>query len=154
MTIKLGDIAKDSITGFQGVVVARTRWLTNVDRLTIAPQEVRDGKPVASRSFDETQLEHIGASNVPVIPVERPAEHVELGDVVKHRISGLEGVVTAITSWLEGCSLVQLQPRALKDGVPVDASAFDERTVTVLERRTPKPEPVRTGGPRPEPRRW
>jgi hypothetical protein len=154
MTIKLGDIAKDTITGFQGVVTARTKWLSNVDRLTVNPQEVKDGKPISGRSFDETQLEYVGKSDVAIIPIERPAEPVELGDTVKHSLSGLEGVVTAITGWLEGCSIVQVQPRELKDGVPVDVSAFDERLLTILVRKTPRVEPVRTGSPRPEPRRW
>jgi hypothetical protein len=151
--IALGDIVKDTITGFTGVTTAVTKWLSNVDRFTVQPQEVKDGKPIAGRSFDMTQLELVKRSNVRVIPVERPKEPVELGDTVKHELSGLEGVVTAITFWIEGCSILQVQPTVLKDGEPVDPSGFDERLCAIVKRAHPKVSPARTGGPRSEPRR-
>lgn len=52
----MGDVAKDTITGFEGVVVARTKWLHGCERLTIQPQSLHDGKPVESATFDEPQL--------------------------------------------------------------------------------------------------
>lgn len=151
--IELGDIAKDKITGFQGVVVARSRYLTNVDRYTLQPREVKDGKPIGTRSFDAPGVVFVEKTDIVVTPVERGVEPIELGDTVKHQITGLEGVVVVITEWSEGCSIVQLQPKELKDGVPVDQSAFDERSLTIVERANPKPAKVRTGGPRPEPQR-
>ncbi len=55
--INLGDVAKDKISGFQGVVVAETRWLNNCRRLTLAPQKLaKDGKTRDSDTFDEMQL--------------------------------------------------------------------------------------------------
>lgn len=54
--IKLGDVARDTITGFEGVVVARTEWLNGCRRLTIQPQALHDGKPIDSTTFDEPQL--------------------------------------------------------------------------------------------------
>lgn len=152
--IQLGDIAKDTITGFQGIVTARTKYLSNVDRLVLNPQAVKDGKPVDSRLFDETQLEYVGKSNIRAIPVERPDTPVSVGDLVRHELSGLEGIVTAITSWLEGCSIVTIQPKELKDGVPVDPSVFDERLLTIVQQKNPPAPAVRTGGPRAEPKRW
>jgi hypothetical protein len=151
--MKLGDIARDRITGFEGVLVAHTRHLTNVDRWTIHPREVKDGKPVAGRSFDVGLLEYVGESGVPVTPTDRPAEPVELGDTVRLHVSGLEGVVTAITTWSEGCAILNVQPKVLKDGVPVDAVGADERGVDVVSRANPKPAVARTGGPRSEPSR-
>lgn len=57
MEIKLGDVAKDTITGFEGVVVARTEWLNNCVRLSLQPKKLQDnGKPIDSETFDETQL--------------------------------------------------------------------------------------------------
>lgn len=153
--IKLGDIAKDTITGFQGVVTARTTWLSNVDRLTINPQTVKDGKPVESRGFDETQCERVGKGNVEVIPVERSRDRVAPGDTVRHQLSGLEGVVTAVTVWLEGCCIIQVQPRELKDGLPVDPSGFDERMLSLVAKKNPPAPAVRTGSPRKDPvRTW
>ena len=55
--IELGDIAKDEISGFKGVVVARTQWLHGCDRLTLAPQETHEGKVLDMQSFDIGQCE-------------------------------------------------------------------------------------------------
>jgi len=55
--INLGDKAKDSITGFSGVVVARTEWLNGCIRTTLQPQGLRkDGGVLVSETFDDTQL--------------------------------------------------------------------------------------------------
>lgn len=60
-TIQLGDVAKDSITGFAGVVVARTEWLNGCWRISLQPQGMKDGKPVDSFTFDVEQLELVEA---------------------------------------------------------------------------------------------
>lgn len=54
--ITLGDTARDTITGFTGVVIADTKWLHGCRRLTLQPRELKDGKPVESMTFDEPQL--------------------------------------------------------------------------------------------------
>lgn len=55
-TIRLGDIARDEITGFTGVVVGITKWLHGCKRYTLQPQELHEGKPIEAVSFDEPQL--------------------------------------------------------------------------------------------------
>lgn len=55
--IKLGDVAKDTITGFEGVVVSRTEWMNGCVRLQLQPQRLKDGKPIESNLFDIEQLE-------------------------------------------------------------------------------------------------
>ena len=59
MPIKPGDLARDTISGFRGIVVARTEWLNKCVRLTISPQELKDGKPIDNCTFDEEQIELI-----------------------------------------------------------------------------------------------
>lgn len=54
---KLGDYAKDKITGFEGVTTAKATYLTGCARYHVQPQELRDGKPVEGIYFDEDQLE-------------------------------------------------------------------------------------------------
>jgi len=57
-TIELGDIAKDSITGFEGVVIAETKWLHGCRRFTLQPQKLSKDREVrSSATFDEPQLE-------------------------------------------------------------------------------------------------
>jgi len=55
--IKVGSKVKDSITGFTGIVIARTEWLYGCVRLTVEPIELIQGKPVDAHSFDEQRLE-------------------------------------------------------------------------------------------------
>lgn len=51
--IKLGDEAKCKVTGFKGVVVARTQWLHGCDRVTLQPPIDKDGKMKGAETFDE-----------------------------------------------------------------------------------------------------
>lgn len=55
--IKLGDLARDIITGFEGIVVARTQWLSSCDRVTLQPREMKDGKRVNNCTFDLHEVE-------------------------------------------------------------------------------------------------
>lgn len=55
--IKLGDYAKDKITGIEGVVTAKATYLTGCARFHIQPRELKDGKPIEGIYFDEDQLE-------------------------------------------------------------------------------------------------
>jgi hypothetical protein len=53
--IRLGDLARDSITGFEGIVVAITDWLHGCRRITLTPQALHEGKPIDNQTFDEPQ---------------------------------------------------------------------------------------------------
>jgi hypothetical protein len=55
--LKLGDRAKDKISGFTGVVVAITNWLNGCQRVTIQPEELKDGRPIENCTFDAEQVE-------------------------------------------------------------------------------------------------
>jgi hypothetical protein len=54
-----GDTVRDTITGFEGVVIGVrvTFWLNGCRRYGIQPREMKDGKPIDSAWFDEEQLE-------------------------------------------------------------------------------------------------
>lgn len=54
--VELGDIVKDSITGFKGVAVGITTWLHGCRRISIQPEALHDGKPIESAVFDEPQV--------------------------------------------------------------------------------------------------
>ena len=53
--IELGDVAKDTVSGFEGVVIAETKWLHGCRRLTLKPQKLKDGKAIDADTFDEPQ---------------------------------------------------------------------------------------------------
>jgi len=68
---------------------------------------------------------------------------ISLGDVVKDKVTGLKGTVMARTEWLNGCVRINIQPKAFKDGVPVDTVTIDETQLDIL---TPYNKPNKTTG--------
>ena len=52
----LGNVYRDSITGFTGTAVARTTWLTGCDRITLQPSVDKEGKVPDAITFDEPLL--------------------------------------------------------------------------------------------------
>jgi hypothetical protein len=65
-SIKLGDQARDQISGFSGVVVAITEWLNGCRRITIQPKALFEGKPIDNNTFDAEQVEKI--EDGPLLP--------------------------------------------------------------------------------------
>ncbi len=62
--INLGDKVKDSVTGFVGIVTARTEWLNGCIRLAVQGP-LKDGKVPDTEHFDETQLVLVKSKVVP-----------------------------------------------------------------------------------------
>ena len=59
--IQLGQKVQDAVSGFEGIVTARTEWLNGCVRVTVSPRVSKDGKTGAqelkdSQVFDEEQL--------------------------------------------------------------------------------------------------
>lgn len=57
--IKLGQEAKDKITGLQGILIGRCQYLTGCDQYGIVPP-AKDGKVSEAAWFDEGRIEIIG----------------------------------------------------------------------------------------------
>lgn len=62
---ELGDKVRDVVTGFKGVVVARTEWLNGCVRVTVQPKMKKDGVCPEGAAFDEPQLEILQRANTP-----------------------------------------------------------------------------------------
>ena len=55
---------------------------------------------------------------------------IKLGQIVRDRISGFEGIVIARTEWLYGCTGIGVRSKTLKeDGTIRDTQWFDEPTL-------------------------
>jgi hypothetical protein len=88
---------------------------------------------------------------------------IKLGDEVKDMISGYRGIAVAVTTWLNGCVRVTIQPEGVtKEGATRAAESFDEEQLQLV--KAGKVQPVsnappaevpraKAGGPKPEPRR-
>lgn len=57
--IKLGSHVKDTLSGFEGIVIAVTHWLYGCNRYGVQPKGLHEGKPIEAQWFDEAQLECI-----------------------------------------------------------------------------------------------
>jgi hypothetical protein len=56
--IELGSKVRDSISGFSGILWARTRWLFGCVRVAIQSTELdKDGNPKDPQWFDEAQVD-------------------------------------------------------------------------------------------------
>lgn len=59
---------------------------------------------------------------------------INLGDRVKDKVTGFEGICSGITVWLHGCRRIIIQPEKLgPDGKVIDALSFDEPGVDVVK---------------------
>lgn len=82
--IEMGDRAKDRITGLSGIVVARTEWLYGCTRITIQPEEFKDGKVPDNYTVDEAQCEVLARGAIsgwqrPSAPQPEPAHRGPAG---------------------------------------------------------------------------
>lgn len=75
---------------------------------------------------------------------------IGLGDRVKDPISGFQGIVTAVTTWLHGCIRVVVQPEELREGMPAADQAFDQSQLVLLAAKAHTPM-VLTVAPAPDP---
>jgi len=55
--VELGDHVRDTVSGFEGVAVARTEYLNGCARVGVQPPVDKDGKLPEAHHFDEPQLE-------------------------------------------------------------------------------------------------
>ena len=69
--IKLGQEARDKITGFKGVITAHVKYLFGCDQYGLTPPVDADGKTRDTQYFDEGRIEVIGRG---VLPEEVTAE--------------------------------------------------------------------------------
>ena len=52
----LGEVLRDKVTGFEGVVMVRANYFTRCDHYGLCPQNLKDGKPIDWEWLDEIRL--------------------------------------------------------------------------------------------------
>lgn len=57
--IQLGDEVRDTITGYSGIAVSRTEYLTSAPKVCVQPKAMDGVKPVEEFWFDEARLETV-----------------------------------------------------------------------------------------------
>lgn len=69
-----------------------------------------------------------------------------LGDRVRDRISGLQGIIASRTQHLYGCVRYWILPEEVKDGKPLDGAWLDEPQLELVEARVHVPHNVVSAG--------
>lgn len=63
---------------------------------------------------------------------------VAIGDKVRDRITGFEGVITGYVHYISGCDQVLVAPRVKEDGSAISSQWFDDDRVDIVEAQVAK----------------
>ena len=70
------------------------------------------------------------------------SDEINLGDEVKCKVTGYQGVVTSIAKCLTGCDRATVQPPVNKEGKFPDGMWFDLAALKLIKKGKVKPESV------------
>lgn len=152
--VQPGDLVRDLVTGYEGIVTVRTTWLHGCDRVGVVPNELHDGKPGDQECFDEHRVEVVEKQKVAMKAIDSAeVSRFGMGAQVRDTITGFEGIMVGLSIELGGIVAVVIEPTKLEKGEPIKAHVFESTRVEVVE---PKPVPQtkavtsgKKGGPAP-----
>jgi hypothetical protein len=72
---------------------------------------------------------------------------VNLGDLVRDPVTGVEGIATVRHSYLQGCDRIAIQPPMKKDGTIPEPYGVDEPQLEIVKRARVPQGSRTTGGP-------
>lgn len=81
MKVQLGDKCRDTVTGFEGVAIVRSEYISGCARVALQPAVDKDGKIQDTQHFDEPMLAVVQAQHVASLPSnkggprEAPSQH-------------------------------------------------------------------------------
>jgi hypothetical protein len=65
--VELGKTYQDSITGFEGVAISFTKFLSASQRVGLQPTKLHEGKPIETQYFDAHQLNEVKSKVTPKV---------------------------------------------------------------------------------------
>lgn len=71
MRINLGDKARDKVTGFEGICIVRSEYVSGCTRVGLQPAAGKDGKIPDAQHFDEPMLEVTKVRAIEPMPSDR-----------------------------------------------------------------------------------
>ena len=154
--VRFGDLVRDKITGFEGVVISYTDFFYGCRRVGVQPQHIKkDGEGIAeSVGFDEPQVEILVLERDVIKPLPTLIDApLDMGDEVEDPITKFKGIVIGIALFAFGPRRVAVQPQHIKkDGKGIaDNQWFDEPVLKLKKKNKisrSKPDHVTdTGGP-------
>lgn len=87
----------------------------------------------------------MGAKELNLKPEREKKMAIKLGDRVKDKVTGFEGIAIGRTQWFTGCDTIGITPTILKDGKTIDAEWFDINRIKKVEEKTTEVTPPGEG---------
>jgi hypothetical protein len=118
--VALGNKVRDVISGFEGIATSRHISTNRQPMIGIQPliDKKKPGDHPDAISFDEIQVQYVGPGQAKLTTRSPKIDSFALGDEVRDRTTGLVGIATSLTEFMNGCSRVSIQAKLDKDGAP------------------------------------
>jgi len=148
---EIGDLVKDKITGFTGILIEKTKWFNNCMRIGIEPNKLINGNIIDTKHFDMQQIEIIKINPLKLkIPKYILGKY--LGDFAKDKVTGYSGIICAECIGIRTFIIdIGIQSQELEEDVPRDIMYFCEHCIDIIEKeKFISPGKVSTGGPMPD----
>jgi hypothetical protein len=144
--IMLGDLVRDKVTAFEGVVTGYTKHMYNCDRAYVQPRGLKDGKIVDGVWQDVPRLELTEAAVVlGTATREKPFNY---GDEVVDTVTDYKGKVVGHSYYLSGCLHVGIQGKTInKDGLPAETWWVPVQGVKLVKAAKPAKKTSAAKGP-------
>lgn len=151
MSITLGSIVRDPVTGLEGTVTCRCELLSGTTQYAVQPK-AKDGMAENSVFVDENLLEVIDPGVSGKHTPADPTVTVEVGNEVEDKITGIKGVAIDKTTYINGCVYFGVLSKAEEGKVEAPKPLHvDHKRLKVLgkgmAREVEWPGSPRTGGP-------
>lgn len=136
----LGSVVRDRVSGYQGILTARTEWFYGPTLYSVQSQEAVDGVPVEQRGFDEDTLVAVDEE-----PDVAPDFKYELGSKARDAVTGYVGIIVCRSQHIHQCRRYNLQTGGLSKGLPFKTVGVDEAAIELIEAPVKSAPEVRTG---------
>lgn len=118
--ITLGCKAKDRVSGFTGIVTSRHEDVSGTLQWGIQPLATKKSPDVHpdAISFDHNQVQYVAVGEMAKVVPAAAAMHFKLGDKIRDRVTGYEGIATVRSDWMNGCTLISIQGKGKEGEIP------------------------------------
>jgi len=164
--IKLGSTVKDLISGFTGIAIQRLEQLNGNVQIAIQPKIAEGATAYPEAMFIDHHTLAVIDEGVSANMIEPEETMIELGQRVRDRATGFEGIATQRAIYINGCTGYSVVPKMREDGLINEVpspSWIDHNRLEVVgdglhadvpravvekdEKDAPTPTTVRPGGP-------
>lgn len=146
--INLGDLVKDKITGFTGIVTGINTYYASTRRIVVSSRDLENGKPIGEVPFDEVTLEILEEGFISFSKEIENKFHF-LDEVKSKLCPTFKGKVVAMAFFITGCVKVAIQSPELKDGSPINWEWLSEEELELVTKREMSFNSPIKGGPMP-----